>query len=101
MLGYPGELVEGELLERDSSVRIEPRIVVLQVAWREHATSFDQIVGEFTGGERIDVGDEAVQARIAAVTDGFWELTGARFAAGGPPEPNREGIVLKIGRAHV
>jgi putative ABC transport system permease protein len=64
------------------------------VAWREHATSFEAIVGEFTGGERIDVGDEAVQARIAAVTDGFWDLTGARFAAGGPPEPGREGIVL-------
>jgi len=64
------------------------------VAWRDHATSFEEIVGEFTGGERIDVGDEAVQARMAAVTDGFWDLTGARFAAGAPPEPGREGVVL-------
>jgi len=64
------------------------------VAWREHAASLDRIVGEFTGGERIDVGDEAVQARIAAVTDGFWDLSGARFVAGGPPEPGREGVVL-------
>src|SRR5262249_4501245 len=63
-------------------------------AWREHATTCDQIVGEYTGGERIDADGEAVQARTVAVTDGFWDLTGARFAAGAPPAPNRGGIVL-------
>ena len=76
--------------------RFSDEVVVVPdlVAWREHAAAFDQIVGEYPNGERIDVDGEAVQARIVAVTDGFWELTGARFAAGGPPGPNRDGVVL-------
>jgi putative ABC transport system permease protein len=64
------------------------------VAWREHTTTFDHVVGEYPGSERIDVDGEAVQARMVAVTDGFWDLAGARFAAGGPPEPTRDGVVL-------
>ena len=44
--------------------------------------------------EPIDVGDEAVQARVAAVTDGFWDLTGASFALGGPPPLGEDGVVL-------
>jgi predicted permease len=64
------------------------------VAFRDQATSFERLVGVFTNAEPIDVGDEVVQARVAAVTDGFWNLTGAEFALGGPPPPGQDGVVL-------
>jgi putative ABC transport system permease protein len=64
------------------------------VAWRDQAASFERLAGFFIASEPIDVGAEAVQARIAAVTDGFWNLAGAAFALGGPPPPGEEGVVL-------
>ena len=64
------------------------------VAWRDHSTVFDRVAGFFTAAEPIDVGDEVVQARVAAVTEGFWDLTGASFALGGPPGAGQEGVVL-------
>ena len=64
------------------------------VAWREHATSLEQLAGFFTAAEPIDTGPEVIQARIGAVTDGFWELTGARFTLGGPPRAGEDGVVL-------
>jgi predicted permease len=64
------------------------------VAWRDQATVFEPLAGYFIDYEPIDVGDEAVQARVAAVTDGFWKLTGASFALGGPPPSGEEGVVL-------
>src|SRR5262245_14719983 len=64
------------------------------IAWRDQAQSFDRVAGFFVDGERIDVGTEVVQARIGAVTDGFWELTGARPALGGLPPRGETGIVL-------
>ena len=47
-----------------------------------------------TATEPIDVGDEVVQARVAAVTDGFWDLTGASFASVAPPLLGHDGVVL-------
>jgi putative ABC transport system permease protein len=64
------------------------------VIWRDQATVFDSLAGFLTGAEPIDVGDEVVQARAAGVTDGFWDLTGASFALGGPPPLGEEGVVL-------
>jgi putative ABC transport system permease protein len=64
------------------------------VAWRDRATGFDHLAGVLTAAEPIDLGDEVMQARIAAVTDGFWDLTGARFALGGPPLIGQDGVVL-------
>jgi predicted permease len=63
-------------------------------AWRNQATVFDRLAGFLTTAEPIDVGDEVVQARVAAVTDGFWDLTGASFALGGPPPLGQDGVVL-------
>jgi putative ABC transport system permease protein len=63
-------------------------------AWRDRATVFDRLAGYMTGSEAIDVGDDVVQARVAAVTDGFWDLTGATFALGGPPPAGHDGVVL-------
>ncbi len=64
------------------------------VAWRDQATVFDRLAGFLIDAEPIDVGDEVVQARVAAVTDGFWDLTGASFALGGPPPLGQDGVVL-------
>ena len=64
------------------------------VAWRDQATVFEPLAGYLIDYEPIDVGDEAVQARVAAVTDGFWKLSGASFALGGPPPLGEEGVVL-------
>ena len=64
------------------------------VEWRDQATVFDRLAGFLTAAEPIDVGDEVVQARVAAVTDGFWDLTGASFALGGPPPLGQDGVVL-------
>ena len=64
------------------------------VAWRDRSTVFDRVAGFFTAAEPVDVGDEVVQARVAAVTEGFWDLTGASFALGGPPAAGQEGVVL-------
>jgi len=63
-------------------------------AWRDEAAVFDRLAGFLTAAEPIDVGDEVVQARVAAVTDGFWDLTGASFALGGPPPSGQDGVVL-------
>jgi hypothetical protein len=64
------------------------------MAWRDQAQSLDRIAGFSIGGERIDVGDEVVQARVAAATDGFWDIAGARPALGTVPQPGEAGIVL-------
>ena len=64
------------------------------IAWRDQAQSLDRIAGFSIGGERIDVGDEVIQARVAAATDGFWEIAGARPALGTVPQSGQPGIVL-------
>jgi putative ABC transport system permease protein len=66
-------------------------------AWLEQSSSFDRLAGFFVEAGRIDVGDEVVQARIAEVTDGFWELAGAHPEIGRVPRANEEGIVLSRG----
>jgi predicted permease len=63
-------------------------------AWRDQATSFERLAGFFIDAEPIDAGSEVVQARVAGVTEDFWDLAGARFALGGPPRPGEEGVVL-------
>ena len=63
-------------------------------AWRDQSTAFDQLAGFLTDTEPIDAGDEVIQARVAAVTEGFWDLTGATFSLGGPPPAGQDGVVL-------
>jgi putative ABC transport system permease protein len=63
-------------------------------AWRDQSTALDGLAGYLTDTEPIDAGDEVVQARVAAVTHGFWDLTGANFSLGGPPPPGQDGVVL-------
>jgi putative ABC transport system permease protein len=63
-------------------------------AWQDQSTAFDRLAGFLTATEPIDAGDEVIQARVAAVTEGFWDLTGAKFSLGGPPPPGQDGVVL-------
>jgi putative ABC transport system permease protein len=63
-------------------------------AWRDQSTAFDRLAGFLTDTEAIDAGDDVIQARVAAVTEGFWDLTGAKFSLGGPPPPGQDGVVL-------
>ncbi len=63
-------------------------------AWRQQTSSLERLAGFFVASEAIDVGAEVVQARIAAVTDGFWDLAAVPFAYGGPPRAGEEGVVL-------
>jgi putative ABC transport system permease protein len=67
------------------------------LAWHKATTAFDRLVGFFTSTQPIDVGDEVLQGHVADVTEGFWDISGARFALGGPPSVGRDGVVL----AHV
>ena len=46
-----------------------------------------------TGSEAIDIGDDVVQARVAAVTDGFWNSR-ARRSARRPPPAGHDGVVF-------
>src|SRR6185295_11568298 len=78
----------------DDRAAIEMVVSPEFVAWRDRAASFEHLAAFFIAAERIDAGDEVLQARIAAVTDGFWDLAGARFALGGRPRPGAEGVVL-------
>ena len=63
-------------------------------AWRDQSTVFDRLAGFLIATEPIDAGDGVVQARVAAVTEGFWDLTAARFSLGGPPPAGQDGVVL-------
>ena len=63
-------------------------------AWRDQSTAFDQLAGFLTDTEPIDAGDEVIQARVASVTERFWDLTGATFSLGGPPPAGQDGVVL-------
>jgi putative ABC transport system permease protein len=63
-------------------------------AWSAQSSSLERSAGFFVASEAIDVGSEVVQARIAAVTDGFWDLAAVPFVYGGPPPAGEEGVVL-------
>ena len=64
------------------------------IGWRDHAESLDRVAAFFVAGESIAVNGEMVQARIAAVSDGFWEISGARPVLGRVLGRDEEGVLL-------
>ena len=74
----------------------EPGIVLGPdfVDWREQATSFDRMVAYGTWDEAVVTPAGATRARLAHVTDDFWDLTAARLAAGRWPRPEERDVVL-------
>src|SRR5262245_29875091 len=64
------------------------------LAWREHATSIDTIAAFSIGTERIAARDEVVAARVATVSNEFWDLAGGVPSLGRLPAPAEDAIVL-------
>ena len=74
----------------------EPGIVIGPdfVDWREQATSFDRMLAYGTWDEVVVTAVGSTRARLANVTDDFWDLTAARLAAGRLPRPEERDVVL-------
>ena len=62
--------------------------------WQEQATSFERLVAYSTADETLTTADGATRARIAAVSNDFWDLAGARPAAGRLPTAGEPDAVL-------
>jgi predicted permease len=78
----------------DDRRRDEIVLAVDFLGWRDHAESFERLAAFFVAGERVAVNGEVVQARIAAVSDGFWEISGARPELGRVLGRDEEGVLL-------
>jgi putative ABC transport system permease protein len=63
------------------------------LAWRD-ATSLERLVAYYSFDDRVSRGDTIVPARIAMVSDDFWDLAGARPAVGRLPAPGEAAVML-------
>jgi predicted permease len=64
------------------------------LAWRDHATTIERVAAFSIGSERIAARDEVVAARIATVSNEFWDLAGGAPALGRLPGPDEDAIVF-------
>jgi predicted permease len=64
------------------------------VDWREQATSFERMVATEHGYATISNSDDGTRARLVAVSDDFWGLSGARAALGRLPQPGERHALL-------
>jgi hypothetical protein len=64
------------------------------LAWRDHATTIERIAAFSIGTERIAARDEVIAARVATVSNEFWDLAGGAPALGRLPGPDEDAIVL-------
>jgi putative ABC transport system permease protein len=64
------------------------------VAWKEQATSFDGLVALDTNDYAIRTADNAVQSRVAWVSDDFWAVSGAIPMLGRLPLSGEDAILL-------
>ena len=66
--------------------------------WQERATSFERIVAYGSADETLATADGATRARVASVSNDFWDLSGAQPAAGRLPAPaERDAVLLSDG----
>ena len=88
----PDRLLWLSTVEKDD----EPGIVLGPdfVDWREQATSFDRMMAYGAWDDAVVTPAGATRARLANVTDDFWDLTAARLAAGRLPRPEERDVVL-------
>lgn len=88
----PERLLWLSTVEKDD----EPGIVLGPdfVDWREQATSFDRMLAYGTWDEAVVTPAGSTRARLANVTDDFWDLTAVRLAAGRLPSPEERDVVL-------
>ena len=88
----PERLLWLSTVEKDD----EPGIVLGPdfVDWREQATSFDGMLAYGAWDEAVVTPAGPTRARLANVTDDFWNLTAARLEAGRLPRPQERDVVL-------
>jgi putative ABC transport system permease protein len=63
-------------------------------AWREQGESFDRMVGYATADNTIGTTQTAIRARVARVSDDFWEIARPRLAFGRVPAPGERNVLL-------
>jgi putative ABC transport system permease protein len=63
-------------------------------AWREQGESFDRMVGYATADNTIGTTQTAIRARVARVSDDFWEIARPRLAFGRVPAPGEPNVIL-------
>lgn len=64
------------------------------VDWRAQATSFDRMVAYHTVDSTLQAAGAATRVRVAEVSEDFWDLSGARPAAGRLPRPAERGVLI-------
>jgi len=64
------------------------------VAWKEQATTFDGLVAFDTNDYAIQTADNAVQSRVAWVSEDFWAVSGARPMLGRLPLSGEDAVLL-------
>ncbi len=62
--------------------------------WREQAASFESMAAYFASDGTIAAVGDATRARIASVSDDFWEISRVRPALGRLPKPNEPDVLL-------
>ena len=62
--------------------------------WRDQARSFDRMAAYGSGDSTLASAQGATRIRVATVTQDFWDLSGARPAAGRLPRAGEDGMVI-------
>lgn len=62
--------------------------------WREQGRSFDRMVGYATTDNTIGTPQTAIRARVARVSDDFWEIARPPLAFGRVPAPAEPNVLL-------
>lgn len=63
-------------------------------AWREQGQSFDRMVAYATADNTIGTTQTAIRARVARVSDDFWEIARPPLAFGRVPAPGEPNVLL-------
>jgi putative ABC transport system permease protein len=64
------------------------------LAWKNQASSFEHLVAYDLSDAALIIDADATQERVARVSEGFWELTGAALVLGRVPEPGELDTLL-------
>ena len=64
------------------------------LTWKTQAASFEHIVAYDLSDEPLVIDGNATRERVAMVSEGFWELSGARLAHGRFPAASDQGALL-------
>jgi putative ABC transport system permease protein len=63
-------------------------------AWREQGQSFERMVAYVTADNTIATTDRATRARVAGVSDDFWDIARPALALGRLPEPGETNAIV-------